>query len=315
VRIRFLLILLFLLLNVGLFMTPRFHNDFKIQSQTLGPIDTIVQSSVQERVHSGLGLDYYPKQVDARFPWDNLDVPGEDSKPSMRYYLRKYYSELYTQMEGYNLTLRIRVEDPDGVESVNITFTLNDGPGVSAPMDEGYGDWYQSNLTFTMDRNSYSVRYIAKDSLGNIAMTPQCTYKILFTNLVADGSVEMFDTPDLWYVVNTTGHTVTWNSNGGFFYSLFEDNHLIEKDKWFPPLTIIVDNLYLGDHVYLLRVSAGGWSDSDTVTVHVVGSAEDIPLGAQTDSVQPIQGFTIWIWGVILGSIAVAIVLVVKWRR
>jgi hypothetical protein len=231
--------------------------------------------------------------------WDEVTVdvvsgvPGEGSNPSMKYYLKAFYSGIYP-FDNFSLPVRILVEDPDGVEAVFAIYSFNNGPWSNISMTEDDNDpgWYETSLDFpgfsqTSELHTCAVKYTAKDTLGNWAMTPLCTYSILATTTTADISVDVYDTPDLWYLVGTTAHTVTWKSIGGLSYSLYEDGHLIEKNKWSGPVTINVDGHECGNHVYELHVSGGMWSDFDEVIVHVVDSIQDIPFGAYTDSVEP----------------------------
>jgi hypothetical protein len=248
-------------------------------------------------------------------------VLSDDNPPSMKYYLRNYSVEMYIQ-GNYSLPLQILVEDIDGVEDVILTYSFNNSPWSNVSMTEMSGEsgWYEANLDFPSfemyDRHSVDVQYAAKDTLGNWAITPLCVYSIYANPLTADIGVEVYDTPDLWYLVETTGHTITWSATAGYFYSLYEDGYLIVESQWSNPLTINVDGLETGDHVFKLYVSGGGWGDSDNVTVHVVASTDDIPFGAFTDSVEPnmpfnpVFGIPFLIWTLILafiGSILVAI--------
>jgi hypothetical protein len=220
-------------------------------------------------------------------------IPGEGSNPSMKYYLKNYYSAIYP-FDNFSLPIRILVEDPDGVEAVFAIYSFNNGLWSNISMTENNNDpgWYETSLDFpgfsqASGSHTCAIRYTAKDTLGNWAMTSLCTYSILATTVTGDVSVEVYDTPDLWYLIGTTGHTVTWKSIGGISYSLYEDEHLIEKSKWSGPVTINVDGHECGEHVYKLHVSGGMWSDFDEVTVHVVDSIQNIPFGAYTDSVEP----------------------------
>jgi hypothetical protein len=119
--------------------------------------------------------------------------------------------------------------------------------------------------------------------------------------------------------MGTTGHTITWEATYGYFYSLYEDGHLIEYAKWSSPFTINVDGHECGDYVYKLYVSGGGWGDSDNVTVHVVESTDEIPFGAYTDSVEPdmlpnpsdiLFGIPFFIWTIILALIGTVLVVI-----
>ncbi len=224
----------------------------------------------------------------------SIDITG----PSMRYYLRKYYYQVYWEFE-FNLSLQVLVQDPNGVDTVLMMYSYAEGPwqNLSMTEDTSNASWFRCFLLFPANLSetpitgfqgyTYQVKYAAKDLLNDWAVTDTCTYQILFGGYVEDGvPIELYDTPDLWYLTGTTGHTVTWEigRGGPNHYMLYEDGYLIESWSWTGSLTISVDGLSLGDHVFALSVSAGWTSSSDSVTVHVVN---ELPVGYTIQTVGP----------------------------
>jgi hypothetical protein len=233
--------------------------------------------------------------------------------PQMRFYLRRYTNDFGGNL--LNSTLKILVEDDDGVDVVTMmysqksgdseNFTLFDqdiGVWQNVTMKHKSDSWYEvtihiSNLTEPYSWCSFLVRYIANDTLGNSQISPLCIYVFsTLSTVIADWfGIELYDTPDLWYVAGTTNHTVSWNvvpdSHGqsGWIYSLYEEGNLTERWRWRGKITIDVDGLDIGDHIFdlYLRVALSS-KTKDTVTVHVVGTSEEIPSGAATGSVGPI---------------------------
>jgi hypothetical protein len=226
------------------------------------------------------------------------DVPGEGSNPTMEYYPRKYYA---AEKYNYNLEVKVLAKDPDGIDSVIMHYA-----------DRGSSVWDQTTMVQTEDREdlfaanlgfSYNstggrvydtfrqVFYVATDTLGNVAQSPLLEFGMGGTVLTVDDDPQLYDTPDLWYLLGTTGHEVTWaTASHGFRYVLLKDGLLLEQHNWIwnQGLTINVDGLELGEHVYKLTVD-GGWSiEMDTVTVHVVS---ELPTGVPTDSVGPSTDF------------------------
>ncbi|MHA2086447.1 MAG: hypothetical protein ACXABD_22100 [Candidatus Thorarchaeota archaeon] len=166
----------------------------------------------------------------------------------------------------------IIVEDHDGVDAVTMMYSQKEGDsenismstqdtGVwqNVTMSQGLDGWYEttipvSNISEPYSWCSYLVKYVANDTLGNWEVSPLCIYVFTQTIVTADWfSIDLHDTPDLWYLVGTTGHTFTWSvmdihGQSGWPYVLYEDGHLIEMWSWSGNLTISVDGLELGNH-------------------------------------------------------------------
>ena len=161
---------------------------------------------------------------------------------------------------------------------------------------------YMTSLQFDPPHNSttyvydgiivrYDVLYFVNTTTGLSITSEICPYQVKIGGLHGDGvPIEFYNTPDLWYEEGTTDHEVAWAVSTGTpsFYTLSEDDFLIEAWSWTGPLTINVDDLGIGDHVYRLSVTDGWVSASETVTVHV---ATTIPPGVSTGSVGPITNF------------------------
>jgi len=260
----------------------------------------------------------------------STDVDG----PSLRYYLRRYHDACWDN--SFNLSLELFAEDPSGVDQV-VMMSSYDGDvsqNVTMVQDATNPGRYTSHLLFpanssspiTTSQSPYDpyqedvyVKYAANDTLGNWACTGSCTYQVAFSSWHVDGvPIELYDTADLWYLPGTTGHTITWAVLTGTpdHYTLTEDSHLIEEWSWTGPLTIAVDGLSLGSHVFFLGVSQGWAGAWDSVTVHVV---EQLPAGYFITTVGPLSGHiqsVLALGGGLTAAFVVAIVIgLVKWRR
>ena len=232
--------------------------------------------------------------------------------PTMRYYLRRY-TDNYGQGLP-NFTLTTFVEDHDGVDAVIMMYSQKNGDfenlslstqdiGVwqNVTLTHKIDSWYEatipiSNLTEQYSWCSYLVRYAANDTLGNMEVSPLCIYVLMHNPITADWfGIELYDTPDLWYVAGTTNHTVSWDTapdshgQSGWPYSLYEDGHLTERWGWGGGLTVDVEGLDIGNHTFKLYLQVAlSEKPSDTVVVHVVETLDEIPAGMSTGSVGPL---------------------------
>jgi hypothetical protein len=223
---------------------------------------------------------------------DESDIPGEGSNPTMEYYPRKYYAAANFD---YTLTVSVLARDPDGIDSV-VMYYANRGSSDwnQTPMTRsaGSGDIFTTTLEFFYNSTGWQlydtyrqVYYVANDTLGNVAQSSIMEFGLAQITWTADYDGDLYDTPDLWYVAGSTGHEVTWETvYGGFYYTLLKDGLILEKHIWVGSLTINVDGLPSGDHVYRLSVDGGFSTGIDNVTVHVVN---ELPAGVPTGSVGP----------------------------
>jgi hypothetical protein len=288
---------------------------------------------------------------------DIANLNPDQEAPIMRYYLRKYYSEspwnpapnASITITSPNYTVRIFVEDPDGISTVIAECALNDGIFHNITMTGDSAGWYQGtllggNISGADLQYSYYVMYFANDSLGCWSNTSMCVYTFQHSTATADwGSMGLYDTPDLWYVAGTIGHTITWeeinfipstytlsqyrgsessvilSGEFGLQYALLQDDYLIEYWHWSGKLKIGVDGLDVGNHVFELRLQSLPLI-SDMVIVHVVATSEEIPQGVSTISVEPITESGDEILNfmtpiIILGLSLAAIIVIWKKRR
>ena len=170
-----------------------------------------------------------------------------------------------------------------------------------------------------------------------------CVYTFQHSTATVDwGSGGLYNTPDLWYVVGTIGHTITWeeirftpsayplgqcgkpessvvlSGEFGLQYALHQDGYLIEDWQWSGILKIGVDGLDVGDHVFELGLQSVP-PISDMVTVHVVQTPEDLPPGVFTDSVGPMTdreaGLDLWVPVIVIGLSSVAVIILWKKRK
>lgn len=220
----------------------------------------------------------------------------------LRYYLRKFW-KIYEGMYGSSITLNLNlfVEGSDDIDSVLVMCTPPGNSTYNQSMTlSSIENLYTFNFTVPIPENLttlvsgfssytiyYEVQYFVNTSSGQSILSGICPYQFYFRGLAADAGCTFYDTPDLWYLENTTGHEITWDLSSGYAeeYSLREDGYLIEHWKWSGPLTINVDGLSLGNHEFSIYAKTGGWGDSETVTVHVVTA---LPFGVNTDDAEPI---------------------------
>lgn len=232
----------------------------------------------------------------------DISVADEGDAPTMEYYPRKYLS---FGSVSRNLTVIVVAQDLDGVNTVMMNYrnshVLEWNHSLLTRETENT-ERYRGTLQFKANSSSpedsvtIQVIYIANDTLNNIRQSPMFEFTMEYAVLTVDGTGPLYDTPDLWYLVGTVGHEITWATSYDWInfhpytkYTLHKDDLLLEHYQWSGELTINVDNLELGDHEYHLDVRLGAWGSVDNVTVHVV---EELPLGVPTDSVWPITTTT-----------------------
>ncbi len=231
-------------------------------------------------------------------------LQSEDSNnPVMKYYPRKYL-EIGNSLLFYpeQLAVMVVATDPDGIDSVLMKYRfmrVSDWNQSLLTIFDDENDIYNGTLHFSTNSTSSSyyepvtiqVQYLANDTYDYTTESPIMEFTHEFGLITADGGAPLYDTPDLWYLYNTTGHEVTWatQEEGTIhhftLYTLYQDGFLLEQYQWEGELNINVDDLPLGDHVYGLTVACGARPTSDTVTVHVV---DTLPSGVHTGSVGPI---------------------------
>lgn len=259
----------------------------------------------------------------------------ENSAPIMEYYPRKFLSFggglLYGPSE---LPVVVIAYDSDEIDSVVMYCKYKEdilwNQSVLDQVNENE-DVYKGTLIFKINSSStvdydpvtIQVFYIANDTLNNTLQSPVMEFTMDYAIVTVDGVAPLYETPDLWYLVNTTGHSVTWRTQGTAttvhpytLYTLYKDEYLLEQDHWEGELTLDVDGLSLGNHLYQLSVALGAWPTYDNVTVHVV---EELPSGVNTGVAEPITGVTGLIGttslGLIIGVVfigCIVIILLVK---
>ncbi|MGY5875625.1 MAG: hypothetical protein RTU30_07755 [Candidatus Thorarchaeota archaeon] len=213
--------------------------------------------------------------------------------PILDYYLRNYSIYSYT-VEVQQITLRIFVEDSDGLGSVLMMHrNSSDYPWTNVSMVESptiEGE-YSTDFTFELTglnlsavilppkgkvKDRHEVMYFAKDSLGNEAVTEILTYEIIWAGTTTvDSTVELMDTSDMQYVVGTTGNTLTWRAtydpDSWGTYHLYKDDYLIECATWSDTdIETNVDGLRVGSYVFTMYADFSLGDDTDNATVSVV---------------------------------------------
>ncbi|MGY5873627.1 MAG: hypothetical protein RTV72_15365 [Candidatus Thorarchaeota archaeon] len=230
-------------------------------------------------------------------------ISSENSIPTMEYYPCKYRSFgnglLYSPLE---LPVMVLAQDPDGIDTVRMFCrykeeTIWNESILDQTLEDD--DVYNGSLLFKAKSSSIDshdpitmeVFYIANDTLNNSLQSTIMAFTMEFGIVTVDGVAPLYETPDLWYLVNSTGHSVTWQTQVDItyfhpftLYTLQKEGYLLEQEQWEGELTINVDGLSLGDHLYELEVACGAWPTNDNVTVHVV---EVLPTGVYTGSVGP----------------------------
>lgn len=196
---------------------------------------------------------------------------------------------LYVLIEGSNnIDSVIMICTPEGESPYNISMTETSTPNLYVSLLELS---IPDNTTLEMYIERVvrcSIQYYANTTSGTSILSEICLYQVKISMLEYDGPpIVFYNTPDLWYLVNTTDHEITWDISKGIpdYYTVYEDDFLIEAWSWDGSVTINVDNLPLGDYTFKIRASAGWTSATETVTVHVV---TDLPKGVRTGSVGPI---------------------------
>jgi len=241
------------------------------------------------------------------------------SEIRLKYYLRKFYAQNYYN----NLTLSILIEGtndidcvltmitPEGGDSYNMTMVKTDSTNLYTT---SFQFEYPENVTY-IPYNSpiivrYSVQYYVNTTTGITMVSAICPYQTAFGQHADGPSIVFYDTPDLWYEEGSTGHEVTWAVSTGYpdFYKLYEDDFLIEAWSWDGPLTINVDDLAIGDHVFMVEATQGWAIGSETAIVHVVTT---IPYGVSTGSVGPITDTLATSFPLILIGTAISMVLII----
>lgn len=228
------------------------------------------------------------------------ELSETNTGPTMEYYPRKYISfNTLLLYQTIQFPVHVEATDSDGVDTIIMLYRY-----------DWASSWNQSILTkMNIENNLYNgtlyfktnsssttyydpvtiqVQYIANDTLNNIAESPILEFTFECAIVTSDGAAALRDTPDLWYLVNSTGHEITWSTQDETpvihpftIYRLIKDNLLLEQYTWDGELTINVDGLPLGNHIYDLTVACGAWPTNDNVTVHVV---EELPTSITTSN-------------------------------
>ncbi|MGY5854759.1 MAG: hypothetical protein RTU92_14410 [Candidatus Thorarchaeota archaeon] len=221
----------------------------------------------------------------------NQSVP--DEAPFLDYYLRNYSIYTYT-VEVQQITLKIVVEDSDGIGSVLMMHrNSSEYPWINVSMIENpaiEGE-YSTDFAFELTglnlsavifppkgkvKDRHEVMYSAIDSLGNEAVTEVLTYETIWGGTTTvDSVVELMDTPDMQYVLGTTGNTLTWratfNPDSWGTYYLYRDNYLIECAIWSSTeIETNVDGLSTGSHAFTMYADFSLGDDTDNATVSVI---------------------------------------------
>ena len=257
----------------------------------------------------------------------SVDHAQESTEIQLRYYLRRYYIHDYAAT-GVNITLNLLVAGADDIDSVIMMCTPEDDSSYNLSMSEtSTENLYTALFQIEPHENAtasysgilmlYSVQYFV-NTTSEISVTSEvCPYQILCGGEHGDGlPISFYNTPDLWYEEGTTGHAVTWDTSTGTpnFYRLFEDDFLVDAWSWSDSLTIIVDGLSLGDHIFKIRATDGGISGSEEVTVHVVIT---IPYGVATGSVGPITSADLQpiFSGLVIGICSILVIFIIYRRK
>ena len=286
---------------------------------------------------------YQPDRIDESENIDIANVNPNKEAPTMRYYLRRYGNFFSSSFP--NFTVAIFVEDPDSVDTVVMIISEessdSDNSSTSAQdtdvwqnvtMEHTENNWYQAtivipNLTYCYSWCLFNVRYTANDTFGNTQISPLCIYSFSNCPQTVDWfSIDLYDTPNLWYVVGTTNHTISWDvapdrhGQYGWPYRLYEDGYLVEYWTWSSKITIDVDGLDIGDHTFELNLQVALSNNKDTVTVHVVDTPDEIPRGVSTISVGPItesddESPDLMTPIMVLGVVLVGIIIIWKKRK
>ena len=128
----------------------------------------------------------------------------------------------------------------------------------------------QTNVTGT-----YSYELLVKDTAGKVAID-----QITITIFVLSSNSQLPEIPDKTLEFGTTGETLTWfpeNFNNGN-YTLAQNGQLITTNSYWlskNPITTLLDNLSIGDHVYNLTIlDFSNTIATDIVTITIKDTIE-----------------------------------------
>ena len=150
----------------------------------------------------------------------------------------------------------------------------------------------QTNVTGT-----YIYELLVKDTVGTVA-----TSQITVTIFVLPSNSQLPEIPDRTLEFGTTGETLTWlpeNFNNGN-YTLTQNGQLIATNFYWlskDPITILLDNLSIGDHLYNLTIldfSNTLATDIVTITVRDTTKPEVIAPGEVEFSITDTQRLVHW---------------------
>ena len=266
-----------------------------------------------------------------------ISASSEDA-PLIEAYLTK---RIWDCEEGNRtLFLAILVDDSDGVDTVLVGFSYDNIIWDNSTMNRYSatpnlyaGEVLVVNISTENPYQEVYIQYTANDTLGNDAATEICLHGIRYYPYTANSYTEysLFDTPDLWYVVGTTDHSITWTDNStplewdivlgsNLRYNIRKDGHLFESWIWNHKVTLSVDDLGVGSHVYRLSWSFGPYHE-DSVTVHVVETIDELPTtvsistsaGPNTETENPVGN--LFLSGVIVVSFIVLILFLFYYRK
>jgi len=273
-----------------------------------------------------------PNELENQTIVDN-EYTNAENELQLRYYLRKFRKLYYfPPYSSITLDLNLLVEGSDDIDKVLVMCTPVGNSTFNQSMTSSSTEnLYTSSLIVPVPEDApitgyspyiiyYEVRYFVNTTSGQSIHSEICPYQFYLQGLHSDGGGVLYDTPDLWYLEGTTGHEITWKLESGSAkeYRLSEDGYLIEHWSWSDPLTINVDELGLGEHVFSIYAYEGGWGDSETVTVHVV---TELPFGVNTDDAKPITNILdnpiltpILLVSVGIGSVILIVVILVVYK-
>lgn len=251
--------------------------------------------------------------------------------PSMCLYTKRFYDYLWIGYPIPLLDVDIFVQDASGVDTVMVSYSKESDSWTNITMvqQEGEENWYEARLDFfnTSTSNTsdtiilyteyydydviFQVRYFANDTLGNIAMTENLTYRYHFSVTASDGStIKLEEQRDRWFVVGTEGHKILWDIVEGraASYEVKINGHLIESWRWTGPVEIDLDGLPVGTYTVRLSASYGVAWDVKTFKVHIVEDSSLIEVITSISS-EPHQYSIYPVMTVLVGAIIVTIVM------
>ncbi|MEX2684260.1 MAG: hypothetical protein Q6373_022000 [Candidatus Sigynarchaeota archaeon] len=162
------------------------------------------------------------------------------------------------------------------VDTTASTYQIRrNGSLVTTGIGWASGDFIRFNTT-TMNVGNYNITLTVADGMGN------STSFTTILHIVEDLPPRISHPSDITYNIDKTGNKITWiisdfNMTSGW-YAIYKDNVLLSNTTWTGGITTVsinIDGLAQGGHVYEIVASDGRHSSSDSVNINVTNTLLD----------------------------------------